>query len=240
MKRIIGIGFLLILVLSSCNWMGWRQIKGNGNLITQDRTVTKADKIKLEGSFDVEISQGPTTSVKVEADENLVPYIITRVEGGYLVIKTKNGVSFSSEHEIKVYVTTDKLEKVELAGSGNVTGKNKFTGGSKLELKIAGSGDIKMEINTPDILSEIAGSGSITLKGETQNETIKIAGVGDFTGDEMKAENATVKIAGSGNVKVFADMKLDVSIAGVGSVYYKGAANVTQHISGSGDVKKIE
>jgi hypothetical protein len=240
MKRILFFLALVAITCSSCNWMGFRRIKGNGIITTVTRDINRAENIKLAGSYDVEITQGPVTSVKVEADENIIPYIITREEGGYLVIKSRDNVSFSSEHDIKIYITTNKLEKLHLAGSGNIIGKNKFTGGNKLELKIAGSGDIKMEVNTPDIEADIAGSGSMTLSGETKDERIKISGVGDFNADQLKAESANVKIAGSGNVKVFADMNLDVSIAGVGSVYYKGSPSIKQHIAGSGEVKKIE
>lgn len=240
MKRILFLLALVAITCSSCNWMGFRRIKGNGVLSTVTRDVNNAQNIKLAGSYDVEITQGAVTSVKVEADENIIPYILTREEGGYLVIKSRNNISFSSEHAIKIYITTNKLEKLHLAGSGSIIGKNKFTGGNKLELKIAGSGDIKMEVNTPDIEADIAGSGSMTLSGETKDERIKISGVGDYNADQLKAESANVKIAGSGNVKVFADMNLDVSIAGVGSVFYKGAPSIKQHIAGSGEVKKIE
>lgn len=240
MKRILFFLALVAITCSSCNWMGFRRIRGNGVISTEDRNITRAENIRLAGSYDVEITQGPVTSVKVEADENIIPYILTREEGGYLVIRSRDHVSFSTEHDIKIYITTNKLEKLHLAGSGNIIGKNKFTGGNKLELKIAGSGDIKMEVNTPEIAAEIAGSGSVTLHGETKDERIQISGVGDYIAEDLKAENATVKIAGSGKVKVFAEMNLDISIAGVGSVYYKGAANVKQHIAGSGEVRKIE
>jgi hypothetical protein len=240
MKSILLFLSVILITTSSCRWMGYKQIKGNGNIISQDRKVNFAERIKLAGSFDVEITQGPITSVKVEADENLLPYIFTDENDGFLVIKTKDHVSLSTDHTIKVYITTNKIEQIQLAGSGNIIGKNKFTGSKKLTLKIAGSGDMTMDVNSPEIVAEIAGSGNISLTGETKDETIKIAGVGDLNADGLKAENVKVKIAGSGNVKVFADLTLDISIAGVGSVYYKGGATVKQHVSGSGEVKKIE
>lgn len=220
--------------------MGYKRIKGNGNIETQDRNITRAERIKLAGSYDVEITQGPETSVKVEADENILPFLIVHEEDGFLVIKSKNHVSFSTEHDIKIFITTNKLEKINLVGSGNIIGKNKFTGSNKLDLKIAGSGDISLELNTPEIEAEIAGSGSITLKGETRDESIHIAGVGNYNAEELKAENAKVKIAGSGDVRIFAEKTLDINIAGVGSVYYKGAASVKQKVAGTGDVKKID
>lgn len=230
---------VILVAASSCRIMG-KRVKGNGIVSTQERHVGSTDKIKLAGSYDVEITQGAVTSVKVEADENILPYIITEERNGYLVIKSKDGINISTENTIKVYITTAKLEEVHLSGSGNIIGMNKFTGGNKLVLKIAGSGDMKMNVNSPEVQADIAGSGSITISGETKEENIHISGVGDYNAQELKAESAKVRIAGSGDVKVFADHDLDINIAGVGSVYYKGAAAVKQHIAGSGEVKKID
>lgn len=240
MKHILLFLTVIILTATSCRWFGYKRVVGNGNLETQDRPIQRAERIKLAGSYDVEITQGPTTSVKVEADENILPFILTRSEDGFLIIKSKDHISLSTDNTIKIFITTPKLEQVTLAGSGNIIGKNKFTGGDKLTLKIAGAGDMKMEVNTPSIEAEIAGSGSMTLTGETRDQRIRISGVGDYIGDALKSENAVVKIAGSGNVKLFTAATLDVNIAGVGSVYYKGSPIVKQHVAGSGEVKKLE
>lgn len=240
MKHILLFLTVIILTATSCRWFGYKRVVGNGNLETQDRPIQRAERIKLAGSYDVEITQGPTTSVKVEADENILPFILTRSEDGFLIIKSKEHVSLSTDNTIRIFITTPKLEQVTLAGSGNIIGKSKFTGGDKLTLKIAGAGDMKMEVNTPSIEAEIAGSGSMTLTGETRDQRIRISGVGDYIGEALKSENAVVKIAGSGNVKLFAAATLDVNIAGVGSVYYKGNPTVKQHVAGSGEVKKLE
>lgn len=240
MKHMLLFLTVIMLTATSCRWFGYKRVVGNGNLETQDRPIQRAERIKLAGSYDVEITQGPTTSVKVEADENILPYILTRSEDGFLIIKSKDHVSLSTDNTIKIFITTPKLEQVNLAGSGNIIGKSKFTGGDKLTLKIAGAGDMKMEVNTPSIEAEIAGSGSMTLTGETRDQRIRISGVGDYIGEALKSENAVVKIAGSGNVKLFAAATLDVNIAGVGSVYYKGSPTVKQHVAGSGEVKKME
>ncbi|MEN9686475.1 MAG: hypothetical protein RLZZ28_2261 [Bacteroidota bacterium] len=240
MKQVSLLLLVIVLAATSCRWMGYKRIKGNGMVATENRSVNRAEKIKLAGSFDVEITQGPVASMKVSADQNLLPFIITSESGGTLLIKTKEHVNLSSDNPIIIYITVPKLEEIHLAGSGNIRGVNKFTDGGKLLLKIAGSGDIALAVNTPEITVEIAGSGTVSLSGETRNEKIQISGVGDFKGEDMKAENVQVKVAGSGDVKLFASNTLDVKIAGVGSVYYKGSPAVTQHVSGSGEVKKME
>lgn len=241
MKTIVScLAMIILLTSTSCWWMGNKQIKGNGIIITQDREVKKAQRIRLSGSFEVEITQGPETSVKVEADENIQPFIFVSEKDGQLVIRTKEHVTIKSANPVKIIITSSQIDEVHLAGSGKITGKNKFTGSNKFILSISGSGDAIIDINTPEINANISGSGTIRLTGETQKETIKISGVGDVYAEEMKSENAIITISGSGEVKAFADVSMDVRIAGSGSVYYKGAATVKQHVSGSGEVKKIE
>jgi hypothetical protein len=231
MKRILLFLAFGLVIFSSCRWAGYKRIKGNGEIRTEDRHIARAERIKLRGSYDVEITQGPVTSVKVEGDDNILPYIFTTEEDGFLLIKSKDHVNFSTDNPIKVYITTSKLEQVQLSGSGNIIGKTKFTGGDKLTLKISGSGSMDLEVNTPNVDGDISGSGSITLKGETKDQKVHISGVGDYNADELKSETAVVKIAGSGNVKIFADANLDVNIAGVGSVFYKGNPTIKQHVA---------
>ncbi len=240
MKHVIILLSFAVMLLASCHWIRYKRVSGNGNLETQNREIDIARRIKLAGSFDVEISQGPVTSVKVEADENLLPYIFTDENNGVLLIRTRDHVNLVSDNPIKVYITTDKLEEVQLAGSGNIIGQTKFTGGNRLLLKIAGSGDIRLDVNTPSLESEIAGSGSMTLTGETKDQRVQISGVGDYKAADLKSENSVVRIAGSGDVSVFAASTLDIHIAGVGSVFYKGDPAIKQSISGSGEVKKLE
>ena len=234
--------FLLIAVacvcLSSCNEIFKKTIHGNGNITTQQRNVHRADKIKSYGSFDIVIIQGNETSVKVEADENLIDYIITRNEGDDLVVKAREGYNLQSDDPIKITVTTNELELVEVAGSGNVRGEGKFTGRDHLKISVAGTGNVDLAVNTPEIESHIAGSGNISLSGETRDSKIEIAGMGDYNAQNLKSENVEIHIAGSGNTHVYAENKLDVHIAGSGDVYYKGNANISQDIAGSGKISK--
>lgn len=240
MKNIVLAFLFLTVTFSSCDLILGRRIKGNGNIISEQRNVASASKIKLMGSYIVEVTQGDTTSVRIETDENLLPYLSTSNESDWLVIKSKDHENLAPSDRIKVFITTNKLEGLDLVGSGNVIGKTKFSGGEMLEMKITGSGDINLEVNTPKIKSEITGSGNINLAGETKDEEIRIAGHGDYKAENLKAENANVHISGSGDVKIFADIKLVVNIAGSGSVNYRGNPQIEQHIAGSGNIRQIQ
>jgi hypothetical protein len=238
MRKIFLSALFVAAVTVSCDFVFKKTVHGNGNLTTQQRTVGNTERIKSMGNFNIDIVQGSPSSVKIEADENLMPYILTENSGERLVIHTREGYNLSSENKIKVTVTTDRLEEVELNGSGNVNGVGKFSGADHLKISVAGSGNINLSANTPEVESSIAGTGNITLSGETKKSKIEIAGVGDYKAEDLMSENVEIHIAGSGNARVYAENSLDIHIAGSGDVYYKGNASVKQDIAGSGKIKK--
>lgn len=239
MKSNIFASVLLSVFFISCNWVG-KSIHGNGNIITVDRKVSRAEKIVLKGNFDVVLVQGKTTSVSIETDENLQNYVLLSESKDELVFKTKSKFNLKSDHGIKITITTPNLTGIYLAGSGNVKGTEKFTGGNELKIDIAGQGDVDLSVNTPKIEVDIKGSGNVNLQGETKTASFDIAGTGDCNAELLKSENASIKITGNGNVKVYADISLNIKIMGSGDVFYKGNAEVNQKIVGAGNVKKID
>lgn len=235
-----NISILLALILfTSCHWHMNETVEGNGRLTTEQRNTANITKVKIQGGIDVELQQG-NSSVKVEADENLQRYIIAKEEDGWLVIKTKDQVNLRSEHHIKVYVSADMIDAIKILGSGNVTAKGKFSGANKLDIDIAGSGEVDIEVNTPKVMVDIAGSGNVRLSGETRDASIKVRGSGNYNGESLMTENTDVSIMGSGNATVHADATLDADVKGSGNIYYRGKAAVTKHKAGSGSIEHIE
>ena len=87
------IKILLILVLAttltSCHWDFHSGIDGNGNVITEDRSVSE-DFTKVKGStgLDVYLTEGTENKIVVEADENLMELIETNISNGKLTIRS--------------------------------------------------------------------------------------------------------------------------------------------------------
>jgi len=232
--------FIFIIAFISCDNPLKQTINGNGSVTTSQRNLSAFRNITCAGNYDVELTQGNAASIKIETDENIQPYLVTDINGDEVNIHTKDDVNLHPSQKIKLYIITDKLEGFKLTGSGTVTTTNKITGGSHLNLDIAGSGNMHFDVNTPSINSSISGTGDIYITGETKDAKIEIAGSGNYHAEDLKAENSTVKIAGSGDARLFADSTLDITIAGVGNVYYKGNASITQNVAGTGKIKKIE
>jgi len=239
MKKLFVFLFATFIIFSSCRFVTGERIRGNGNVRTETRSPGSFKSVSSHGSFDVFVSSGEQ-AVKIEAEENLLPYIETYVEGYTLHVGTKDNYWLRPGRKVKIFVSSPDYESIRSYGSGDIIGESKITNSSKLELGVNGSANIKMDIDAPEINTETNGSGDIFLKGETKSFEGEIHGSGNIKALDLRSGDATIKIYGSGDADVFVDGKLDVHVAGSGDVNYKGNAQISSSIAGSGRVKKVD
>ena len=247
---------LIALFVSGCGMM---VVTGSGKVVSETRPVSQFSAVRLEGIGDVIITQTDTTSLKIEAEDNLISYFDTSVQGDTLVIGIKNqyiGYNLRPTRPVKFYVSTPTLAAVTLGGSGNIItsdvkgngfkvsllGSGNITNDSltatSVDINLAGSGNISLSKVTADtVTSTIAGSGNISLGGQVKGQTVKIVGSGDYLASGMQSQTATIHVTGSGNSQIAVSNSLDASILGSGDITYTGKPSVNSSITGSGHVR---
>src|SRR5438552_16554256 len=105
MRQIFIVAASSLLLFSSCRQIFAKRIRGNGNITTQTRSAGSFNSIDVSGSIDVYVKQDSSSSIKVEADDNLQQYVETVNEGNVLRIRTEQGYNLRSSRQIKVYVS---------------------------------------------------------------------------------------------------------------------------------------
>ena len=240
--RLLRFTLLLLIFpffLTSCQHFLGKRIKGNGNIKTEDHSVSGFKNIDCNASADVYITQGETAGVKVEGDDNLLPYIEIRQEGDRLIIRERSHVNLDPSDGLKIYVTSPEFNSINASGAGDIVGQTKITSSDELNLRLSGAGDIRMEVNAPTVVCTLSGAGSAYVKGQAKNVDIELSGVGSTHCYDLQAENTKVDVSGVGSAEVFASVKLDATVNGVGSINYKGnATDVSQHANGVGSIHK--
>lgn len=206
-------------------------VRGSGNIVIEERSLSGFDRIVVEGAMDVVLRQDDTQILEIEADDNIVPIISTSVRGGELRIKSTR--SYRSRKDVKIYITVVDLEELKMRGSGNVYGETVVTG-DRLNLEISGSGNMDMEIYYDRLFSEINGSGNFNLMGEALEQDVRINGSGDYRAADLLSEEADINISGSGNSTVHVSDYLRAEIRGSGNIVYYGDPEVNSAIRGSG------
>jgi hypothetical protein len=225
----------LLALLPACHMTDC--VTANGEPVERTLEVDDFTGIVSEGSIDVIVTRGNEQRVVARGPAEIVGMLNTEVKKGVWHIGTKD--CYNSRKPVTVEITMPDLTEAGVAGSGSITGKSLFEPQS-IDLSIAGSGNIRLELNSPDVESDIAGSGTISLKGTTAAFSAEIAGSGSIHAFDLSAAKADVDIAGSGDVEVTVIEALDADIAGSGDVRYKGRPKVSSDIAGSGSVSGAE
>jgi len=208
-------------------------INGSGNVVTEGRIVDSFSRIEVEGAANIILRQGTNQTLQVEADDNIVPVITTRVRGDELEIS--NSRNYRSNNPVNVYITVPVVSAISIDGSGDVFGQTALEG-DQLELDIDGSGDMDLEIFYTQLFVESNGSGDFQLFGEVVEQVVRISGSGNYDAWEMTSENCDVRISGSGDASVFASEFLKAEIRGSGNIKYYGNPRVESSVTGSGNI----
>jgi hypothetical protein len=198
---------------------GGNQTKGSGVIKQESRAVANFSRLVLALPATVTLSQGPTESLTISADDNLLPLMTTRVVGDELTIGGDSSHGFSTRNAINVRLTVKSLNAITIKGSGDVFA-DQFKS-DKLEISIAGSGDVKFKsIRADQLKVGIDGSGDISVDAiESKSVDASIQGSGDIRLPSLRAASVKISVNGSGDVFAAGNTdKVDVEIMGSGDV----------------------
>jgi Protein of unknown function (DUF2807). len=201
--KIVGVALItgVTMLVHSCTFTsgnGEKVIKGSGESVEKQITVSSFSKISISGHANVKVTYGDTQSITLKAQENLIEYLEIKSDGQELSIGVKKGFSVSSSKDIEVTIVCPQAVS---------------------SYSIAGAGKIDVEGKPQDNLSvDIAGAADLDASAvEVKNVSISIAGAAKCK--VWSTENLSVSIAGTGNVSYKgnpANVKKD--IAGIGKI----------------------
>ncbi len=243
MKRITRASTLVvILVLNSlaCTINLPSGIRGSGNVLEEERDLSSVTGVTLAMGGTLNIELGEEQQLRVEAEDNLIPYIETNIVGSMLEIGVRHGMAIHPTRPIDLYLTVPALDQVLLAGSGTIQWPE--AEGQELSLTLSGSGAIRLgEVQVEDLRVVLSGSGDVSLSGgRVDSQWVTVSGSGAYEAEDVESATAHVDITGSGTVTISVHSHLRVTIAGSGEVRYLGDPVLDRvSITGSGSLVPI-
>lgn len=195
---------------------GESKVRGSGVKATETRTVPAFTAIDATGIGKLKVKVGGDDSLKVTADDNILPLIKSEVKDGVLVLSTQ-GAS-KSKNDIVFEVSAKTIKRLENSGTVSIDASG-FNGG--------------------DLAVETSGVGSIRLAGRVDSLKAVLSGVGSLEADALTADRVITDLTGVGSASVRAEKSMSGNVSGVGSLVWKGAAtDVTTSATGIGRVSK--
>lgn len=216
------------------------RITGTGPLVEQDRDVEGVTGVELATLGTLHISLGSTTSLRVEAQDNLMEYIETEVRGGTLLIRNTPGYDLRSTKPIQYYLTVEKLDNIEVSSSGDIEVGNLKS--DSLSIRSNSSGDITIDgLDGTSLDVKISSSGEVEISGgQIQNQNIDISSSGDYQARDMASTTADIDLTSSGSATVWVSDRLSGSLSSSGNIYYVGNPEVDVRTTSSGRITQID
>lgn len=224
-----------ILLLTTTSY-GCRT-EGSGKITSEVRQLESFSGIELKSAANVYVTQGDVQEVRVEAEDNLLGKINTTVKNNSLVIDDEDNIKYTKP--VTIYITVKDLCLLELTGSGNIVTRSQFLC-DFMNIKLSGSGDIRVMVNSKSLKANLSGSGNLVLNGSSAETDYRISGSGNINAHELNCFSSAVAISGSGTSTVDVKNDLNVTITGSGNVHYvQEPGKISSKIIGSGEISKL-
>ncbi len=221
-----------VLLLAACT-----VVEGNGQVVTEPRTLVDFDRVVASSSVDVEVFGGAEDyRVAITCDRNLIAYIQTAVDSGELEVRVQDDVWMEPTQPCLASIAVPgDVRALHATGSGDVTAGH--VGGIE-EIGTSGSGDARVGgIDTDRLTLAASGSGDVIVQGVADQLRASTSGSGDIRAKELTARRAEARSTGSGDIVLTATEHADAHTSGSGDVHVHGDPDTVERgSSGSGDV----
>lgn len=239
MKTIkIILAVVLIASLSSCQFDFHTGVNGNGNVVTEERSVT-SDFTEVKGStgLDVYLTEGTENKIVVEADENLMKLIETNISNGKLTIRSSKNIGRSKAK--KIHVTFVRLDNIEASSGADVIG-NSMIRSEVLKLDCSSGADIEVEVFANELYAETSSGADIEVSGKTNIFYASASSGSDLDAKKLQAITCNAKASSGADITVTVNENLDAKASSGGDIRYYGNPDLAnEKQSRSGSIRKM-
>lgn len=216
----------LIVLLTACEKENLFDLfKSTGDIVIEKREIKNFTSIGLHDRINLFLVQDTVEYLEIEAGENLLNSIDTKVNNGRLEIENNNRANFvrSYKKEVNATVHYKSLRSIIYDGAGSINTLNTMQSSYFEFVQYDGSGDYKFNL-VVDTLRWLAhtGPGNATFIGKASDAYFYASGQSILHAENLQTINTSVNSAGLGDFYVNASISINAEIYFNGNVYYRG------------------
>lgn len=212
-------------------------IKGSGKTTTDVRAVNqKFENLMVTNGIKVIIEQSNSLSIKVEADDNIIDQIETRIENNKLIIESNE--NYSSSIQPIVYVKMNTITSLN-ADSGSQIESSNILKTEKLMVNCSSGSQINLSVEADSLSLESSEGSSITAKGKALiAETLSSSG-SNIIAKDLFANTIKANASSGSSTSVYPIVKLDAKSSSGSSIdYYNAPKELIKYESSGGSISK--
>jgi hypothetical protein len=209
-------------------------VEGDGNVVKESRAVEGFTALQAGSAFEVFLLQGEEESLTIEADQNLMQYIVTEVKNGQLRLYSTENIR--KAEKLNVYISFRSLEAISVSGAVDLQGVPGMHFG---ELLLEGSGASRMllDMEASSLRANVSGASTLELSGQAGKAVFEISGASRLNAGDLLVSDCRLEASGASHAGIHVADKLLAEVSGASSVKYRGSPAVAKDVSGAGSLK---
>ena len=238
-----------------------------GNVVTETYPIkSNYTAISVTNMIEVVLLDAPKNSIRVEADERLMPYLQIVVKNGVLVL------NFDDQREVerlrkrnlnladtRVYVSARGVDTFTASGMSEFEADMPIaastitisaSGMSSIDfervecktfsLSISGKTEVDAQLQADKCDLSVSGMSEVDIEGRTDRLSLRLSGMSEVSLDELHARTAEVYVSGMSEAEVNASESITGGVSGMSDLTTFGSANVNVSTSGGSSHKHVK
>ncbi|MEE4260111.1 MAG: DUF2807 domain-containing protein [Bacteroidales bacterium] len=244
MIKILNILAILMLFASSCQKASVGDcLKSTGSITIEERPITGFHTIELKDNIELELHSSNINSLSIEAGKNLLGGIRTTVVDSVLTIENNNSCNWVRDYDapLKAYLNFIRLDTIQYRSIGDISSIDTVFVENLVINVWEGAGNISFVVNARMLFCNLHyGTVDFKMIGRSENCFVYSASFGLVDNLQLISKNVYLKTKSSNDVYVNATHTMDVSLEGIGHVYYKGSPpDISLNKTGSGELIRL-
>jgi hypothetical protein len=231
---------LLIIAFLGCGTLAFsgpaKRIKGSGNVIKETRHLDTFHAIDVGGAFEVELIKSNEEKIIIETDDNIMPYIKTRVSGGELDIDNTEDINNPTELKLTIYYKS--IDEIDISGAASLYSAD-ILEASNFEMDCSGASEITLKLDVGSFDADFSGASKMEFEGKVKSAEFDLSGASVLRAYGLEINDLELDASGAATVKVLVIDRISIEASGASSVRYKGDPSIELNgVSGASSVRK--
>ena len=245
MKRILLIAVLLGTMITATTYfvciaapsvLFGKGIKGSGNIVTRTIDAPDFDRVDAARAVKVVITGKATDKITIQADDNIMEYVVVEAKGGRLTATIDKSVNNVSNADVTVTVPANgRIRTLDASSAARIDAAVKST---SCTVAASSASNIDAAIETGSCTVGASSASKITLKGSADKCSIDMSSAAKLSAAEFTVADCSVDTSSAAKATVNCTGKLRAEASSGSSIRYTGDCQTSISKSSGGSVSR--
>lgn len=247
MKKIFLIAAILGLMLTVTTYfvsmavpsfIFGKGITGSGNITTKTIEAPAFEGIDAARAVKVVISDKTTDKIRIEADDNVMDYVIAKVKDGVLTVSIDKTLNSVSNTNVTVTVPANGHIRSLEASSASTIRSEVTLSGDKFSIDASSAAKIEATVEVTSCDISASSAAKIKLSGSAQKCNIDMSSASKLSAEELIVADCVVETSSAAKASITCTKNLSADASSGSSINYSGNCQTQIDKSSGGSVRK--